>query len=111
MSQESPTSPCIDLILTNSPLSFQSSGVVETGLSDFHKMGVTVMKTTTQKLDPKIIHCRDYQKCSNYSFRQDLLSTLVMENINLNNDLQNAIDICMKTLNKFAPRKKEIFKR
>ena len=104
MSQESPTFPCIDLILTNSPLSFQSSGVVETGLSDFHKMTVTVMKTTTQKLDPKIIHCRDYRKCSNYSFRQDLLSTLVMKNINLNDGLQNVIDICM---NKFAPRKKK----
>ena len=104
MSQESPTSPCIDLILKNSPLSFQSSGVVETGLSDFHKMTVTVMKTTTQKLDPKIIHCRDYRKCSNYSFRQDLLSTLVMKNINLNDGLQNVIDICM---NKFAPRKKK----
>ena len=103
MSQESPTSPCIDLILTNSPLSFQSSGVVETGLSDFHKMTVTVMKTT-QKLDPKIIHCRDYRKCSNHSFRQDLLSTLVMKNINLNNGLQNVIDICM---NKFAPGKKK----
>ena len=28
----------IDLILTNSPHSFQSSSVVETGLPDFHKM-------------------------------------------------------------------------
>ena len=45
---------CIDLILTNNPLSFQSFGVIETGLSDFHKMIVTVMKTTNQKLDPKI---------------------------------------------------------
>ena len=36
---------CIDLILTNSPYSFQNSYVVETGLSDFHKMTVTVMKT------------------------------------------------------------------
>ena len=30
-----PNPSCIDLILTNSPLSFQSSGVIETGLSDF----------------------------------------------------------------------------
>ena len=58
---KNPQNPsCIDLILTNSPLSFQSSGVIETGLSDFHKMTVTVMKTTFQKLDPKIIHYRDY---------------------------------------------------
>ena len=79
---------CIDLILTYSPLSFQSSGLIETGLSDFHKMTVTVMKTTFQKLDPKIIHYRDYRKYCNDSFRQDLLSTLIMENINLRNRLQ-----------------------
>ena len=106
--QKNPQNPsCIDLILTNSPLSFQSSGVIETGLSDFHKMAVTVMRTTFQKLGPKIIHYRDYRKYNNYSLRQDLLSTLVMENINLSNGLQKFIDIWMKSLDKFAPRKKK----
>ena len=57
-----PNPSCIDLILTNSHLSFQSSSVIETKLSDFHKMIVTVMKTTFQRLDPKIIHYRDYRK-------------------------------------------------
>ena len=99
-------SSCIDLILTNSLLSFQSSGVIETGISDFHKMTVTVMKATFQKLGPKIIHYRDYRKYCNYSFWQDLLSTLVMENKNLSNGLQKFIDICIKALDKFAPRKK-----
>ena len=50
-------------------LTFQSSGVIETGLSDFHKITVTVMKTTFQKLNSKITHYRDYRKYSNYSFR------------------------------------------
>ena len=62
---KNPENPsCIDLILTNNPNSFQNSGVIETGLSDFHKMTVTVMKTTFEKLKPNIIHCRDYRKCS-----------------------------------------------
>ena len=65
------------------------------------------MKTTFQKLDPKIIHYRDYRKYCNDSFRQDLLSTMVMENINLSNGLQKCIDICIKTLDKFALRKKK----
>ena len=44
---KNPKNPtCIDLILTNSPLSFQSSGIIETGLSDFNKLIFTVMKTT-----------------------------------------------------------------
>ena len=41
---------CIDLILTNSPGSFQNSCVKETGLADFHKMIVTVMKLSHQKM-------------------------------------------------------------
>ena len=88
-----PNPSCIDLTLTNSSLSFQSLGVVETGLSDFHKMIVTVIKTTFQKLDPKIIHYRDYRKYNNYSCRQDLLFTLIMENINSSNGLQKFIDM------------------
>ena len=44
---KNPQNPsCIDLILTNSPYSFQNSCVIEAGLSDFHKITVTVMKTT-----------------------------------------------------------------
>ena len=57
-SHKNPQNPsCIDLILRNSLLSFQSSGVIETELSNFHKMIVTAMKATFQKLDPKVIHC------------------------------------------------------
>ena len=41
---------CIDLILTNCPCSFQNSCVIETGLSDSHKMVVTVMETTYKNL-------------------------------------------------------------
>ena len=40
---------CIDLILTNCPRSFQTSCAIEIGLSDFHKLVVTVMKTTYKK--------------------------------------------------------------
>ena len=39
---ENPTH--IDLILTNSPRSFQNSSIFETGLSDFHKFTITVLK-------------------------------------------------------------------
>ena len=35
---------CIDLIITNKPKSFQKSEVIKTGLPDFHKMSLTVMK-------------------------------------------------------------------
>ena len=42
---KNPINPtCIDLITTNRPKSFKESEVIETGLSDFHKMSLTVMK-------------------------------------------------------------------
>ena len=53
-------SSCIDLILTNNPNSFQNSEVIETGLSDFHNMTVTVIKITLEKLKPNIIYYRNY---------------------------------------------------
>ena len=45
-----PSKPsCIDLIITNRPKSFQNSVTVETGLSDFYKMTLTVMKVFYKK--------------------------------------------------------------
>ena len=41
----------IDLILVNVPRSFQSTCAVETGLSDFHLMTLTVMRKSYKKLD------------------------------------------------------------
>ena len=50
---KNPSRPtCIDLILTNVPRSFQSSCVMETGLSDFHLMTLTVMKKSFKKFQP-----------------------------------------------------------
>ena len=101
---KNPENPsCIDLILINNPLSFQSSAVIETGISDFHKMIVTVMKTTYQKLDPKITHYRDYNTFCNHNFREHLLSALVMENFDTKNGLEKFLVVCVKTLDRFAP--------
>ena len=61
---------CIDLMLTNRNRSFQNSCVIVTGLSDFHKMAVTIIRSHLSKLGPKINlyrlgpkinHCRDYK--------------------------------------------------
>ena len=47
---------CIDLIITNRPKSFQNSMALETGLSDFHKMTLTVMKVFYKKQKPTLSH-------------------------------------------------------
>ena len=67
---------CINLILTNCPGSFQNSCAIETGLSDFHKMIVTVMKTSYQKIESKVINYWDYKSFSNEGFRESLFENL-----------------------------------
>ena len=78
---KNPENPsCIDLILTNSPNIFQNLRVIETDLSDSHKMTAIVMKTTFEKLKLNIIHYRDYRKCSNENVYQlKILELTVME--------------------------------
>ena len=44
---------CIDLFITNSPKSFQNTSVLATGLSDFHKMAITILKSNFIKVQPK----------------------------------------------------------
>ena len=67
---KNPNNPsCIDLLWTNFPKYFQNSSVIETGLSDFHKMVVTLMKTNFKKLEPKIINYPNYRYFSKDRFK------------------------------------------
>ena len=73
-STENPSS--IDIMLTNKKLSFQNSTTVETGLSDFHKMTVTVMKRFFKKKEPVTIEYRDMKKFDGMKFREDIRNKL-----------------------------------
>ena len=44
---------CIDLFITNRPWCFQNTTVFSTGLSDFHKIAVAVLKASFSKGPPK----------------------------------------------------------
>ena len=61
---------CVDLLLTNSPRSFQNTTIFSTGLSDYHKMAV--LKTKFEKVKPKEIHYRCYKNFVETDFRNDL---------------------------------------
>ena len=73
-SPENPSS--IDLILTNKPHSFQNSSGIETDISDFLRMVVTVMKTSFEWLKPRVINYRDYKSFEKKLFRGELLFEL-----------------------------------
>ena len=62
----------IDLILTNRASNFQNTTSIETGLSDFHCMIVTVVKGGFIKRGPMVINYRDYRKYDIHKFGIDL---------------------------------------
>ena len=83
------------------------SQVFGTGLSDFHKLVVTVLKSTSPKSPGKIIIYRSYKNFSNDLFREDLNSLLSKENMTLEfTSLASFTKIFIDTLNKHAPIKK-----
>ena len=95
---------CIDLILTNRKSMFQHTKVVETGLSDFHKMTVTVLKTSFKKSPPKCITYRDLKKFNRLEFENELYSVLFSYDIfKMSNDFFTSI--FMQIYSKFAPLK------
>ena len=71
-------------------------------------MIVTVMKKTYEKLKPRIVNYRDYKNVCNDIFRQILLEKLSTKNINTNcSGFEKFLQICIDTLNIFAPCKKK----
>ena len=60
---------CIDLFLTNRPRYFQNTSTIETSISDFHKVVVTVLKMFHKKQKPIIIHYGNYKTFKEQLFR------------------------------------------
>ena len=92
---------CIDLILTDCPGSFQNSCVIETGLSDFHTMIVTVIKTFYRRIEPRVINYLDYKSFSNEGFRESLLENIKGKlSENSDKSFDNIINTCSTLLDK-----------
>ena len=63
---------CVDLILTNNDMTFQNTTTVFTGLSDFYKLILTVLKTSFTKSKPRKIIYRDYKNFDSVTFNDEL---------------------------------------
>ena len=96
---------CIDLILTNKSFSFQNTEVIETGLSDFHRLTITAMKSNFQKQRAQVIIYRNYKYFDNDRFWYDLFLGMNKAGI----DSMNCGDfetLVISTLDIHAPLKK-----
>ena len=96
---------CIDLLLTNRKHSCTNTSTFETGLSDFHKMIITVLKGGFLKRGPRIIEYRDYSKYNTLDFRRDINDTINKLSSKMNFDSMNTAMV--KVLDQHAPIKKK----
>ena len=72
---KNPKNPsCIDLMLANKQERFLKAKIVETGLSDFNEMVVSVFKTSFKNQKPKIVTSRDSKRFDNEKFRESLIT-------------------------------------
>ena len=97
---------CYDLILTNAKHNFQNTVALTSGFSDFHKMTITILKTTFVKADPIKINYRNYKNYDPIDFRYELNEKLNCDNnsvINYNTFQR----IFCEILDKHAPIKKK----
>ena len=95
---------CIDLILTNKPLCFQNTMVMETGLSDFHKFTISTMKFNFHKQKPIIVKYRNNKYFNNDHFGMNYLIRLAKKLFKTLNAM-SLNSFFMPVLNKHAPLK------
>ena len=99
----------IDIILTNRPNCFQKMSTVVTGLSDFHRMIISCLKTTFKKIPPKKIIFRDYKKLDEQNFLYDLDQQMIKGKFYKEKNMYESFSDTFKAIvNKHAPLKEKI---
>ena len=98
---------CIDLFLTNNALSFQSTKTASTGLSEFHKLALTILKTSIFKNKPREIQYRNYKYFNSRKFNRDLKEEFSREYVD---SCSKFDEIFLKVLNRHAPLKKKMLR-
>ena len=85
---------------------FQQTLAIEAGISDFHKMVVTVMKTYYKMQKAKTIQYRNYKHFHEQSFNFELNNELMKIDIN-NAELKSLTYFFLKVLDKHALREQK----
>ena len=103
----------IDIILTNCTRSFKNSGMIETGLSEFHKLVMTSFRSTYEQLRPTKIQYRGYKKFNEADFLKDITDAPFDKCLKIR-DSEAAYDSFKDTFlsiaNKYAPLKTKMIR-
>ena len=100
-----PTS--IDLFLSNKNTHFQNTTALCCGLSDFHKLVLTVLKTSFDKNKPREIMYRNFKNFNSESFNNDLHNILSEKQMKTCEEFE---DTFLSVLNTHAPLKKKLLR-
>ena len=92
--------------MTNKPKRFQHSCTYETGISDFHKMTITVIMVIFKKQKPKIIFYHNYKNFDQKSFKEYLKRSLEAYDPS-KFELKDFQNVYLTSLKSFAPLKKK----
>ena len=77
---KSQNSTSIDVMFTNRPRTFHNTSLIETGLSDCHKMLVSAFRAFFKKLPAKAIEYRNCKTFDQNKFLQNLDQELIKYN-------------------------------
>ena len=98
---------CIDFILKKQPIKFLQKRLFIYGLSDCHKLLMSVFKTTLSKSKPKEIIYRNFKKINEVDFNQELRGKLSTELVINYSSLEN---VFIDALNRHALIKKKVIR-
>ena len=96
-------------MLTNKPKSFYKSHSFVKGLSGCHKLIVSILRTSFQKLPPKFVIYRNQKNFHESSFLRDLDSRLIQGELykNCEDPYTKLPEIFSEVLNNHAPLKQK----
>ena len=99
----------IDLMLTNRPRNILKSQNFEIGLSDCHKLVVSILRASFKKLPRKIVTCRNQKRFNQDHFLWDLDSRLLLGELYRNCDepYKKLSEVFDDILNHHAPLKQK----
>ena len=97
---------CINLFLTNCSRSIQDTQVIETKLSGFHKIIITVLKMFFSKQNHETVFFRNYKKFDNSAVREAVNRELLKYDLD-NIKYDTLQEIIVSLLNVYAPLKKK----